>query len=135
MSGLRICFLVSLISLLCLPSLSWGFDQSDREKIQKEYEAADLNKDGYVDENEYKAFISGKFGSADKSKNQKTDKNGPAGREAGEFVVRDEGKDYKVTFKEFLNGRLRFFNEADANHDTLLSLEEYTKMRVIDPVK
>jgi DNA-directed RNA polymerase beta subunit len=128
-------FFFGLIFSLCLVIKVGNAGQTDREKIIKEYEAADTNKDGYVDENEYKAFLRKKFDSAHNSRGQKVGKNEVIRRGKEEFAVTGKERDHKISFKEFLNGRLRFFNEADANKDRLLSLEEYTRMKFMDPVK
>jgi EF hand len=135
MNGVRILFFFSIIFFLCLTIRAGSTGQTDREKIIKEYEAADLNKDGFVDENEYKTFIRKKFDSIHNNKGQMTEKNEPGKRGGEEFVVTGKDRDHKISFKKFLNGRLRFFKEADANKDRLLSLEEYTRMKLIDPVK
>ncbi len=135
MSGTRIFFFFSLILSLFLVTKAVNAGQTDREKIIKEYEAADTNKDGYVDENEYKAFLKKKFDSAHNSKGQTADKSKVVKRGKEEFAVTGRERNHRISFKEFLNGRLRFFNEADANKDRLLSLEEYTRMKFMDPVK
>jgi Ca2+-binding EF-hand superfamily protein len=135
MNGIRVLFCFSLIFFLCLTLEARSADRTDRKKILKEYEAADLNKDGYVDENEYKRFISKKFNSVHGNGEQRTEKNESRKRGGEEFVATEKDKEAKIKFKEFLNGRLRFFNEADANKDRLLSLEEYTRMKMMDPVK
>jgi hypothetical protein len=135
MNGIRILFLFSVIIFLCLTIKAVSAGQTDREKIIKEYEAADLNKDGFVDENEYKIFLKKKFDSMHNKKGQMIEKNETGKRGGDEFIVTGKDSGHKITFKEFLNGRLRFFNEADANKDRLLSLEEYTRMKLIEPVK
>jgi hypothetical protein len=135
MNGIRILFFFSVIFSLCLTIKAGSAGQTDREKIIKEYEEADLNKDGFVDENEYKKFIEKKFNSLHNNKWQMTEKKEPAKGEGEEFVATGEEKERKISFKKFLNGRLRFFNEADANKDRLLSFEEYTRMELIDPVR
>jgi hypothetical protein len=135
MSRIRILIFFSLIFSLFLVIKAGNAGQSDREKIIKEYEAADTNKDGFVDENEYKAFLKKKFDSAHNSKGQTVEKNKVVKRGKEEFAVTGKERDHKISFKEFLNGRLRFFNEADANKDRLLSLEEYTRMKFMDPAK
>jgi hypothetical protein len=135
MNATRIWFSFSLILFLCLTIHTGSAGQTDREKILKEYEAADLNKDGFVDQDEYKRFISKKYRSVDEGRDQGAEKNKPGERKGEEFIAAGKEKDHKISFKKFLNGRLRFFNEADANKDALLSLEEYTEMRMIDPVR
>lgn len=137
MKGMSICVLFTVFCLLCFTTPAVSAGQTDREKIVKEYEAADVNKDGYVDENEYKRFVSKEYEAKEKKEKKKdgVEKNESGQREREEFVTAGEEKTPKITFKEFLNGRLRFFNQADANKDNLLSLEEFTQMMIIDPVR
>lgn len=133
---LRIFVTLGVICFLCLTFEAARAGQpEERAKLLKEYEAADLNKDGYLDENEYKSYISKKFASMHGKEDKRIEKKDTGKREGMEFVTRGKERDQKISFKEFLNGRLRFYNEADANKDSLLSFEEYVRMKMIDPVK
>lgn len=140
MNVIRMCVSAGLICLLCgaFLSLTPGVGiagQSERAKILKEFEAADTNKDGYVDENEYRRFVGKEFKSIDKNKDHRIEGSELATQEGPEFKLTEKERKGKILFKTFLNGRLRFFNEADANKDRLLSLQEYTEMKFMDPVK
>lgn len=138
MNGIRLLFCFSLIFMLCSTPRAWSTDRSEREKILKEYKAADLNKDGYVDENEYRRFVRKEYkeySAIQRQGAERIKKNESPKKGGEEFVVTEKERGARIKFKEFLNGRLRFFNEADANRDRLLSLEEYMKMKMMDPVK
>lgn len=135
MNGVRLLFCFSLIFMLCLTPRAWSADRSERERILKEYKAADLNKDGYVDENEYRRFVRKEYSAMQRQGPERIKKNESPKKGGEEFVVTEKEKEGRIKFKAFLNGRLRFFNEADANKDRLLSLEEYLKMKMMDPVK
>ncbi len=109
--------------------------QNTREELIREYREADLNKDGYVDEEEYRRFIKKRFESMDSNRDEMLERAELKELKKEEFVLTDRNKDRRISFREFLKGRLRFFNEADVNKDALLSLEEYVKMKLMDPVK
>ena len=130
MNGIGKWLVFAVMISMFLPFKAGAVDKINREKMLQEFKAADLNKDGYVDESEYKRYIEKKFESE-----QTAPKNESRKGKGEEFVVTGREKEHRIKFKTFLDGRLRFFNEADANKDRLLSLQEYTKMKMIDPVR
>lgn len=127
---LGLAVVISMSIAMPLTVKAGSADKINREKVLQEFKAADLNKDGYVDENEYKRYVEKEFDSMKKGmKNEARKKQGE------EFVVTGKEKKQTMKLRTFLNGRLRFFNEADANKDRLLSLQEFTEMEMMDPVR
>lgn len=130
MNGIGKWLVFAVMISMFLPLKVGAVEKVNREKMLQEFKAADLNKDGYVSESEYKRYIEKKFESEETAPKKESSK-----RQGEEFVVTGKEKEERIKFKTFLNGRLRFFNEADANKDRLLSLQEYTRMMMIDPVR
>ncbi len=104
----------------------FGAHEKELETFSKEkFEAADVNNDGFVDEEEYIEYVSKQ---RDKVDAPDTEQGKTAGSEeskgVGMEVMEEAKKDEGQPFKTFLDGRIRFFRELDEDNDRRLSFDE-----------
>jgi Ca2+-binding EF-hand superfamily protein len=102
-------------------------EEANHAFSQATFEAADQNKDGFIDETEYVSdFVTG-FMTLDDDKNRKIHKNELADHDPESFAKSDINKDGYLSLDEIMEIKLKDFKTADTNSDGVLSLQEVSQ--------
>ncbi len=127
--------LVSVSFFLCfMVESGFGFHEELMETFSKEdFEKANLNKDGFVDEEEFLDYVKKNkenFAGPDNDKTQVIDREKLEEPQTEQFIELGKDKDKRTSFKTFMDRRIRFFRELDENNDRRLSFDEIRDRRV-----
>ena len=83
---------------------------------ERQFERLDANKDGFVDQAEYQAFVDAEIAKLRQ-------------RLLARFSANDTDKDGRLSRAEALEGREQWFQGIDANHDGVLDEAEFRAAR------
>lgn len=98
--------------------------QTQGERLQAAFAAADADGDGYVDVNEYVAHFVGLYASVDPNRDGSVTQADVPNVDPKRFAAADRDGDGMVSLGEAVAERIILFFDIDTNRDGAISLDE-----------